>query len=246
MVKLMLFIVMITGYVVHAQPIQYAEKLHPDEFNIEQYFVLKNDTTLKHGPYRMIFYFGGDPMLIGYYNKGKKDSLWKEYCLFGNFIQSTGKYIKDQRIGEWTFYRKQGDIAQKYDYTTFKVTYYTFDSGVSTYIAQSKGRQLKPAKLDRPAMYIGGKLAAMTFIARNMKYPEAAYKAGIHGMVEVAIKILPDGSATDVWVTKSVDKTLDDAAIAIAKKLPSEWIPAIYEGKLVPSVFFIEVPFVLQ
>ncbi|NDC40543.1 MAG: hypothetical protein EBZ77_03190 [Chitinophagia bacterium] len=228
-----------------AQAIVPTQRLHPEQYNIEQFFVLKTDTNVKHGPYRMVHYFTGEPICTGFYNRNKKDSLWREYCLWSNFVFATGKYINDQRVGEWTYFRKAGDTELRYNYNTRQVTFSTFDSGARKLLWQG-GKKLVPCPgLERPVHYTEGRIAVMTHISKNLKYPQDAYFKGIHGMVVVAIPVDKDGKSGRPWVYTPVHPMLDKAALEVLNDLPPHWAPALYQGKPVGSVFFVEVPFVL-
>jgi len=243
--KLTLLALLLVGTMpAYGQATRRIERQHPIEANIEQYYVLVADSNVKHGPYRMIYFFGGEPMQVGYYKLGKKDSLWKEYCAWDNFIQARGKYHNNQRVGEWEFFKKRNVLEQKYDYTRHTVTYFTFDSGARKMMVDNG--KLVPTELDRPAMYIGGKLSVMGFVMEHLKYPEKEFKAGVHGTVEVAVEVDKQGKVKRVWPYKKIQKKLDEAAVGVIKKLPAQWIPALYKGKPVSSVFFIEIPFILQ
>ncbi len=230
-------------YLLPAQEIRRKVSQNTNEHNIEYYFVLKSDSTLKHGPYRMVNFFGGELIKKGFYYKGMKDSTWYEYSIWGNFLQASGNYLKDVRVGTWTYYKAKDIVEQKYDYTKRKLVYFRPDSSETTAIIRKKDTiKVIP---DQPPLYIGGSINAMTFIAQNMKYPDSALKKVKQGIVEIGVIIDANGHAGSRWVKKHVEPSLDKEALNVVKHLPDNWLPAIYKGRKVKSVYIQQVTFVL-
>jgi hypothetical protein len=80
----------------------------------EIYYVLKSDTTIRHGSYKA----GTMTKILveGQYNMGFMDSIWTEYNLERKVI-SKGRYKKNKREGIWEFFNDKGEIEQKIDFT---------------------------------------------------------------------------------------------------------------------------------
>ncbi len=70
------------------------------------------------------------------------------------------------------------------------------------------------------------------FMMKNLKYPEAAKKAGLEGVVHVQFTVAKDGSVKDATVLKSAGKDFDAAALAVASAMP-RWTPAMKDGEAV-------------
>jgi protein TonB len=227
-----------------AQQTRYVVKQNAMEYNIEKYYAYKTDTNFKHGSYKMINFFGGEPIKLGFYRNNKKDSTWSEFSTFGEiFVQATGNYRDDRKTGVWTYSDKLKSIEQKYDHSARKLVYYRPDEtkyGIVT------GRDTLLVVPDRPPVYVGGSMAIKSFIMTHLTYPPVAMSKGIQGTVIVAMLINADGRVGKIWIKNGVEKSLNEAAINVFKKLPAAWIPALYKGKPVASVYLHEIPFLLQ
>ncbi len=70
----------------------------------------------------------------------------------------------------------------------------------------------------------GGKEAMDQFIIANIKYPNAAKKAGIKGLVTVTTIVEKDGSLSEVKVKKDIGGGCGDEAVRVVKQMPT-WIP---------------------
>ena len=75
----------------------------------------------------------------------------------------------------------------------------------------------------------------------NPEYSEKARKKKISGTVLVAMVVMPDGKVRDVTVTKSLEPSLDQQAIAVVKTWTFE--PATKDGKQVAVHLHAEVSF---
>jgi TonB family protein len=243
MPKWLLILVVFFPFNGNGQWLKLVERHNPNQLYSEKYWVVRKDTTMRHGPYMMYHYFDGKPIKLGFYKFGKKDSLWREYCEWCDFVQITGKYQDDKKVGVWTVFRAKDDTELIYDYSRASLVKFTNDT-TATYAYRKNKAVL--AKLDRPPIYVEGKLGAMNFIATHLHYPDSCYKAGIHGTVQVAIEIKTNGKMGRTWVKKSVHKTLDEAALNVVNLLPEKWIPALQRNEPVPAVYYIDVPFVLM
>ena len=69
----------------------------------------------------------------------------------------------------------------------------------------------------------GGKEAWFKFIKRHLKYPRAAWKANVQGIVVVQFVVNADGKISDIEALSGPDE-LKQAAIDVIKKSP-QWIP---------------------
>ena len=119
----------------------------------------------------------------------------------------------------------------------------------------------------------GGEAELMGFIAKNIKYPEAATKYGVQGRVIVQFIVEKDGSLSNVKVLENPKKSdanmvvvtammpekerqdaeghnagvqaIRDEAIRVVKAMP-KWTPAKQRGKAVRSRFTIPVTYRLN
>lgn len=90
--------------------------------------------------------------------------------------------------------------------------------------------------------YPGGDDARLWFLRKNVRYPEAAMKSGIQGVVVVIFIIEIDGSLTNIEVTKSIGGGCDEEAIRVVKLMP-RWEAARRNGKPVRVVIRMPIVF---
>ena len=93
--------------------------------------------------------------------------------------------------------------------------------------------------------YPGGVSAMMSFIGKNLVYPEVSQENGIQGRVVVQFVINVDGTVSDIKVVKSVDPYLDKEAIRVVGSMP-KWKPGTQEGKPVRVKYTVPINFRLQ
>ena len=79
---------------------------------------------------------------------------------------------------------------------------------------------------DTPARFIGDKSGDFQqWVDKNKKYPSAARKMGISGVVEVEFTVGLDGKVTDVKALTSANPDLDKEAVRVVSESPA-WEPA--------------------
>lgn len=93
--------------------------------------------------------------------------------------------------------------------------------------------------------YPGGNDSLLSFIKRSIKYPDAARKAGIEGLVVISFVVEKDGSLSNFVVEKSVAGIVDDEALRVAKLL-GKWTPGQAEGKIVRTRLTLPFRFYLE
>ena len=88
----------------------------------------------------------------------------------------------------------------------------------------------------------GGMPGLMQYLGKNIRYPEAAHKAGTQGRVTVQFVVAKDGSIGNVSVLRGVDPALDAEAIRVISSMPN-WEPGMQKGKPVNVKFTVPVMF---
>lgn len=88
----------------------------------------------------------------------------------------------------------------------------------------------------------GGMPGLMKYLSANIRYPEAAHKAGTQGRVTVQFVVGKDGSIGDVKVIRGVDPTLDAEAIRVISSMP-KWKPGTQKGEPVNVRYTVPVMF---
>ncbi len=94
-------------------------------------------------------------------------------------------------------------------------------------------------------VFPGGDSALISFISKNVNYPEKAKKNGIQGQVIMRFCITETGEIDQVTVQRGVDPLLDEESIRVIKMLP-KFEPGIQGGKPVNVWFSLPISFKLQ
>lgn len=109
-----------------------------------------------------------------------------------------------------------------------------------------------PADSEKVFMYVeqmpefpGGEAALMTYILKNVKYPEEAIKNHTQGKVWVTFVVAKDGSIRDARVLRELGNGCSDEALRVVKNMP-KWEPGKQNGKAVNTQFTIPVNFALS
>jgi len=93
--------------------------------------------------------------------------------------------------------------------------------------------------------YSGGYASMMSFIQKNLKYPNADLSANIEGKVEVTFNVEPDGTISNVHITKGLTETTNAEAIRVVKAM-SKWIPGTIDGIKTSQEVILPFNFSLQ
>ena len=88
----------------------------------------------------------------------------------------------------------------------------------------------------------GGSIELMKFLRENIKYPEAASKAGTQGRVVAQFIVEADGSISNVKVLKNVSDEIDAEAVRVIKAMP-KWKPGMQKGQPVRVKYTIPITF---
>ena len=91
----------------------------------------------------------------------------------------------------------------------------------------------------------GGMMAAMEFLAKNIKYPAAAQEAKIEGRVIVQFVVGKDGSISGLKVARGVSPDLDAEAMRVVSLMP-KWNPGKQRGQAVSVKYTMPIMFRLQ
>lgn len=116
----------------------------------------------------------------------------------------------------------------------------------------SKGKEIKAGTdgetftiVEVTAAFPGGINGIMTYLSKNIKYPEEAQRKDIQGRVIVMFTIDEEGKVTEPRVVKGIDESLDAEALRVAGDMP-DWLPGRLYGKPVKSYFILPISFRLQ
>lgn len=133
---------------------------------------------------------------------------------------------------------KEGD--EKAIYIALKKDGANFD-----YLAQkSKTKGEVFTIVEQQPEFPAGKDALYSYIAGEIKYPEAARKQGIEGPVYVEFVVGIDGAISDVRAVKGIGAGCDEEAVRVIKGV-SNFIPGKQRGKKVAVKMVIPIHFAL-
>lgn len=210
----------------------------------EIYYVLKSDETIRQGSYEL--QRNGKPILQGYYNNGKKDSLWSYYG--GSIVLSRKWYADGVRKGFWEFYNWKGEPEWQYDFSTGKATYQSTRTSADTvtYFYFTADNQWVRTKLDIPPIRLTGSGEWLHYLNRTLRYPDEAVNNEQMGTVLVAVTLDETGNATDYAIFQSATRSLDQEALRVVKIAENEYLPAEKDGKKVKSMYLVPIVFKLE
>jgi TonB family protein len=99
--------------------------------------------------------------------------------------------------------------------------------------------------VEQMPQFPGGQDSLMSFIRKNLNYPEKASDKGIQGKVLVGFIVDKSGKVRDVELKRGVDPLLDAEALRVIRLLPS-WEPGMQDGKAVNVSYVLPLNFKLD
>lgn len=109
----------------------------------------------------------------------------------------------------------------------------------------------EPAPPERVFYYVeqmprfpGDDKALSTYLATNLRYPEAAKKKGTEGRVQVQFIVRADGSITDIALKSGIGDGCDEEALRLVKNMP-RWTPGKQNGRPVTVSYTLPITFKL-
>lgn len=88
----------------------------------------------------------------------------------------------------------------------------------------------------------GGTDALMSFLTKNIRYPEDAREMGIQGKVICKFVVEPNGEVTNISILRGVHPSCDQEAIRVLKKMPV-WKPGMQYGRKVRVYYNLPIVF---
>lgn len=156
----------------------------------EIFYVLKEDQSIKQGPYERV-------------RRG--------------VTLEKGQYENNEKSSTWIFYGRNGEVVQKYNYTTGEIVYDPF---------VEKQKQ-NADSLKRLPVFIGGYENIYRDFPYMMRYPADARRKGVQGTVYVKFTITTDGKMINEHVVNGIGGGCDEEALRVIKEIPDTWLPAL-------------------
>jgi len=101
------------------------------------------------------------------------------------------------------------------------------------------------AQAEQMPEFPGGSEAMLRYITNELKYPDAARKAGKEGKVFIGFVVDHEGSITKVAVKRGVDPTINAEAVRVVSGMP-KWKPGMNGGKPVDVEMVLPLVFKLE
>jgi TonB family protein len=243
-IKLILLSLLISCSLV-AQKTKKIKVKNKKEDSIEIYYVLKSDKTIKQGTYSKYNNLN-NLILEGEYSDNYKSGLWEIYSNDG-ILKMKGAYEKCLKTGIWDYFNAENKIIQKFDFSNKKLTFFEeFEFEEDDFEIVSKDN-VANLNLERPPLYLGGKISILKNIYTNISYPNIARENGIQGTVEIRFTVNKDGKLSNYTILKNVAGGCSEEALRMVKILNDGfWIPGIANGKLVSTTYTIPIRFKLN
>jgi protein TonB len=99
--------------------------------------------------------------------------------------------------------------------------------------------------VEQQPSFPGGESELNKFIKKNLKYPPAALRNGLEGLVVVQFVVNREGEISDVQVVKKLGGGTDEEAMRVVKMMP-KFAPAKQNGRPVSFRYTLPVRFGLQ
>lgn len=147
------------------------------------------------------------------------------------YVTTEGTYIKPVNPEEWSQSREKTVVMDGEPTPMFREENQNYVDNEIYEVVENM-----------PRFPNGGMSALMQYLNENIRYPEAATKAGVQGRVTVQFIVDKDGSIDDVKILRSVNPDLDAEAIRVIKMMP-RWEPGTHKGKPVRVKYTVPVMF---
>lgn len=99
--------------------------------------------------------------------------------------------------------------------------------------------------VENPSNPENGREHLYAYLAKEMKYPKQARKAGIEGVVYIEFIVNKLGKVISPKVIKGIGAGCDSEALRAFIEYPEKWIPAKHEGNVVKQKMVLPVTFKL-
>lgn len=146
-------------------------------------------------------------------------------------VTSQGTYIQSVNPEEWNLSREKTIVMDGEPTPMFREE-----------DRNSTDEEVFEVVENMPEFPDGGMPGLMKYLSANIRYPEAAHKAGTQGRVTVQFVVGKDGSIGNVGILRGVDPALDAEAIRVISSMP-KWKPGTQKGEPVNVKYTVPVMF---
>jgi TonB family protein len=142
--------------------------------------------------------------------------------------------------------RTKGRMLMLIPVLTVLILTFSCDSNQSSETADESSAKVEEAlsQVEEMPQFEGGMDAMVSFLTKNLKYPESARKNGSEGKVFVQFVVEKDGSITNTEVVKGFDEDCDAEALRVVEAMP-RWKPGKMDGAVVRTRMTLPIAFAL-
>jgi periplasmic protein TonB len=206
--------------------------------------VKENDTSWQFDTYNIL-----GPIISSEHYKDEKASVRNGEAAYFNSNgtrDSMGTFNNGIPHGSWYYFNDTGRAYLQKDFSMGTLSA-SVDLIKKDSIANEKSKQTKDsvAKIEIESDFAGGQKGWITYLIKNLRYPERAMNAKKSGRVRIEFIVDTEGRILDQQIVQSVEYSLDQEALRLMKESPA-WIPAFQNGKKVKSYKIQPITFRLE
>jgi TonB family protein len=194
------------------------------------------------------------------YSQGKKQG--DQYSFKEDGSISAWSYYKDDQVYYHSLYYDSGAIEDSisYDYSQEKVRMQRLcyhrngqperielledDELIESTCYNDKGEEKAYVPYEEMPEFPGGVEGLQKYLAKALRYPNAAQKRGIQGRVYVQFVVDVNGRVENVKILRSVHPDLDEESLRVVNKMP-DWKPGKRKGISVRVSYTVPLAFKL-
>lgn len=202
--KLLILCLIILSFTAKSQEVKKRE--HKERLWTENYEVLKSDSKIKNGSYKLHDNVGGNLRVKGQFNNNKPVGVWEYYDFSGDL-----NHIYD-------FDNKRVLLLQEYKNLVFNIVYH---------------EQQLYTNLDSIPLIIGG-FSNLDLRLSNIALKEVvAPSFPKEGKAVYTFVVSKNGGAKDFKLDQSSGNSFDNKVLEELERTSNEWLPAEYKGEKV-------------
>ena len=215
MQRLFILLLLLLPLLTEAQTLKTVKKR--SKYLLEQFDVLADNDTMRAGGYKKMF-------------------------LNTKQVLEEGRYEANQRVGTWTFYDANGQPDLMYDYTTKQVVTLNRPQKLASLAQIQQGDTLANVYLDAAPVYLASTALIYATMGREARFPANLQRSGLTELSFKAVAtISPRGTSYRIVASNpdaEFKKSARDAMNLAFRDV--EWVPVMYQGKPVTTVFQFE------
>jgi TonB family protein len=155
----------------------------------------------------------------------------------GQEVWEEGNVTNGRKSGKWVGKLKDSTLVYQEAYDAGSLL-----QGISF----ANGEKIDYNQEYQQPEFEGGLNGMYRFLAQNISYPVNAAKSRIMGKVVLTFVVCEDGSLCDYEVSKGVERSLDNEALRVVKRMSGKWKPGLMKGRKVRVKYHLPVNFQLQ